>query len=110
MSIKPSVAAEIAYWTARIAELERQIDAATKLSEVRAIAGELMRTRAALERAKAQRGSARQPSKHKTSRQNGRRSASSAAEPQARKCQLRAVALAQRCEVQLAAVWRQTLQ
>jgi hypothetical protein len=56
MSIKPSVAAEIAYWTARIAELERQIDAATKLSEVRAIAGELMRTRAALERAKAQRG------------------------------------------------------
>jgi hypothetical protein len=32
MSIEPSVAADIAYWTTRIAELEREIDAATKLS------------------------------------------------------------------------------
>jgi hypothetical protein len=36
---------DIAYWAARVAVLEQQLDAAAKLSEVRMIAGELMRTR-----------------------------------------------------------------
>ena len=50
MSIKD----EIAHYTARVAELERQLDAAPRLSLVKVIAGELMRTRAALEAAKAE--------------------------------------------------------
>jgi hypothetical protein len=101
----------IADWAARVAELERQLDAAAKLSEVRMIAGELVRTRKALNQAKATKLAVAARHPRRASRpQSGRRSASSAAEPQARKCQLRAVALAQRCEVQLAAVWRQTLQ
>jgi hypothetical protein len=44
--------AHIAHWTNRIAELEQQLDAAAKLSQVRVIAGELMRTRKALKDAK----------------------------------------------------------
>jgi hypothetical protein len=30
---------DITHWTARVAELERQLDAATKLADVKAIAG-----------------------------------------------------------------------
>jgi hypothetical protein len=35
--------ADIAYWAARLAGLERELDAAKKLSEVNPIAAELMR-------------------------------------------------------------------
>jgi hypothetical protein len=45
--------ADIEYWTARVAELERALDAETKLSKVNLIAAELMRTRQALKKAKA---------------------------------------------------------
>jgi hypothetical protein len=31
---------DIAHWTARVAELERQLDAAIKLADVKAISGE----------------------------------------------------------------------
>jgi hypothetical protein len=44
---------DIAHWTARVAELERQLDAAIKLADVKAIAGDMHRTRAALKKAKA---------------------------------------------------------
>jgi hypothetical protein len=67
---------DIVHWTDRVAELERQLDAAAKLSEVRMIAGELMRTRAALTRARAGRAGLRP--KHGKSRSSGRRSASTA--------------------------------
>jgi hypothetical protein len=72
---------EIAHWTARVAELERQLDAAAKLSEVRMIAGELMRTRAALKSVKAKAASAALRPKRETSRRSVRRSASSAVGP-----------------------------
>jgi hypothetical protein len=75
------VPADIEHWTARVAELERELDAAAKLSEVRVIAGELMRTRAALKEARAKTGSAGQRPKRGTSRRSGRRSASTAPEP-----------------------------
>jgi len=48
-----SVKDEIAHYTIRVAELERELDAAPRLSLAKVIAGELMRTRAALEAAKA---------------------------------------------------------
>ena len=70
---------DIAHWTARVAKLERQLDAATKLADVKAIAGELHRTRAALTRARAGRAGLRP--KHGKSRSSGRRSASTATEP-----------------------------
>jgi hypothetical protein len=70
---------DIAHWTARVAELEAELDAATKLSEVKAIAGELHRTRAALKKAKAER--AGPPPRRETSRPCARRSASNEAEP-----------------------------
>jgi hypothetical protein len=69
---------DIAYWATRVAELERQLDAAAKLSEVRMIAGELMRTRQALKQAKAKLGSAAQRPKRASSPRSARRSASSA--------------------------------
>jgi hypothetical protein len=72
---------DVACWTDRVAELERQLDAAVKLSEVRMIAGELMRTRAALARAKAKLGMAARHPKREKSVRNERRNASSAAEP-----------------------------
>ena len=78
MPAKPSTAADVVYWTARLAELERQLDAAAKLSEVRMIAGELMRTRQALRQAKAKLGSAGQRSKRASFPRNASRSASSA--------------------------------
>jgi hypothetical protein len=70
---------DIAYWTARVAELERQLDAATKLSEIKAIAGELHRTRAALKEAESKTVRAGQRSTREKSRQSGRRSASNEA-------------------------------
>lgn len=42
--------ADIAYWAARVAELERELDAAKKLSEVNLIASELMRTKTLLKK------------------------------------------------------------
>jgi hypothetical protein len=71
----------IEHWTARVAELERQLDAATKLSAVKAVAGELMRTRKALKDAEAKAGRSGPHPKRGASRQSGRRSVSSAAEP-----------------------------
>jgi hypothetical protein len=71
---------DIAYWAARVVELERQLDAAAKLSEVRMIAGELVRTRKALNQAKAKLAVAARHPRRGTSRQSGRRSASTAAE------------------------------
>jgi hypothetical protein len=76
-----SVKDEIAHYTARVAELERELDAAPKLSIVKVIAQELMRTRAALNAAKAKSGPAGQRPKRGTHRQSARRSASNAAEP-----------------------------
>jgi hypothetical protein len=69
---------DIAHWTARVAELERQLDAASKLADVKAIAGELMRTRQALKQAKAKLGSAGRRPKRASSPRSARRSASSA--------------------------------
>jgi hypothetical protein len=68
---------EIAHWTARVAELERQLDAAAKLSEVRMIAGELMRTRAALKSVKAKAASAALRPRRGKPRPNARHTASS---------------------------------
>jgi hypothetical protein len=59
--------ADIAYWAARLADLERELDAAKKLSEVNLIASELMRTREALRKAKAKLGRAiRHPKREKS--------------------------------------------
>jgi hypothetical protein len=69
---------EIAHWTARVAELEAELDAATRLSEVNRIAGELHRTRAALKKAKAEHAPPRP--RRGTSQPGVRRSASSAAD------------------------------
>ena len=81
MSVKPSTAADIAHWTALVAELERELGAAIKLSEVNAIAGELMRSRAALRDAKAKAGRAGLCPKRGTSVRNARRTVSNEAEP-----------------------------
>ena len=81
MSITSPTAADIAHWTKRVAELERELDAATKLSELKAMAGELMRTRSALQEARAKLGSASQHPKRGTSRQSARRSRRNATEP-----------------------------
>jgi hypothetical protein len=69
---------DVEYWTIRVAELERELDAATKLSKVGMIAGELRRSREALARVRAKTGPAGQHPKRGTSRQSGRRSASDA--------------------------------
>jgi hypothetical protein len=71
---------DIVDWAARVAELERQLDAAAKLSEVRMIASELVRTRKALNQSKAKLAVAARHPRRGTCRQSGRRSASSAAE------------------------------
>jgi hypothetical protein len=73
--------ADIEHWTARVAELERELDAATKLSRVNLIAAELMRTREALKKAKAKLERAAPHPKHGKPRQSARRSANNAAEP-----------------------------
>ena len=52
MATTKATAADIAHWTWRVAELERELDAATRLSEVKAIAGELRRTKEKLREAK----------------------------------------------------------
>jgi hypothetical protein len=70
---------DLAYWAARVAELERQLAAAAKLSEVRMIAGELMRTRKALNQAKAKLAVAARHPRRASRPQSARRSASSAA-------------------------------
>jgi hypothetical protein len=70
---------DIAHWTARVAELERQLDAATKLADVKAIVGELHRTRAALKKAKAEQAVPR-PKREKSQR-SARRTASNEGEP-----------------------------
>ena len=70
---------DIAHWTARVAELEAELDAATKLSEIKLIAAEIRRTRAALEKAKTGRAGPR-PRREKSAR-SARRSASNEAEP-----------------------------
>jgi len=58
--------ADVEYWTARVAELERELNAETKLSKVNLIAAELMRTRQALKKAKATLGRAgRHPQREK---------------------------------------------
>jgi hypothetical protein len=67
--------------TKRVAELEAQLDAATKLSEIKAIAGELQRTRSTLQEAKVKRDSASQRPKRGTSRRSVRRSTRNASEP-----------------------------
>ena len=76
-----SVKDEIAHYTARVAELERELDAAPKLSIVKVIAGELMRTRAALEAAKAKTLPAGRRSTHGKPARRARRTSSSAADP-----------------------------
>jgi len=73
--------ADVAYWTARVAELERELDAETKLSKVNLIAAELMRTRQALKKAKAKLGRAGRRPKHGTSAPRARRSASNVVDP-----------------------------
>jgi hypothetical protein len=80
MAIAPTTAAEIVAWTRRVAELEQQLDAATKLAQVKAIAGELNRTKKALKEADAKAGRAvSRPTRGKSQR-SVRRTASSAAE------------------------------
>jgi hypothetical protein len=78
-----SINSDVQYWMARVAELERELDAAPRLSMVKVIAGELMRAKAALKEAKAksQSRSASLRPKRGTRRQSGRHSASNAAEP-----------------------------
>jgi hypothetical protein len=71
---------DIAHWTARVAELEQQLDAATKLSKINMIAGELMCSRKALKDAKAKPGSAVRHPKHASSPPSARRSVSNAGE------------------------------
>jgi hypothetical protein len=73
--------ADIAYWAARLAELERDLDAAKKLSEVNPIAAELMRARQALKQAEAKTGRAGPRPKREMPARRARRSASSATEP-----------------------------
>jgi hypothetical protein len=73
--------AVVAYWTARVAELERELDAETKLSKMNLIVAGLMRTREALKRAKAKLGYAGRHPKRGSSRQSARRSASNVADP-----------------------------
>jgi hypothetical protein len=59
---------DIAHYTARVAELERELDAAPRLSLAKVIAGELMRTKTALEAAKAKsRRAGSRPSKRAAS-------------------------------------------
>ena len=71
---------DVACWTARVAELEQQLDAATKLSAIKVTAGELMRTREALKKAKAKIGRAvPRPTRGKP-RQTVRRSGRNATE------------------------------
>jgi hypothetical protein len=72
---------EVEHWTARVAELERELDVETKLSRVNLIAAELMRTREALKGAKAKLERAAPHPRRGTSRQSARRSASTGAEP-----------------------------
>jgi hypothetical protein len=72
---------DIAHWTARVAELEQQLDATTKPSKINMIAGELMRSRAALKGAKAKAGRAGLRPKRETPARGARRSASTATEP-----------------------------
>jgi hypothetical protein len=71
---------DIAYWSVRVGELERQLDAAAKLSEVRMIAGELVCTRKALNQAKAKLAVAARHPRRASRPQSARRSASTAAE------------------------------
>jgi hypothetical protein len=73
--------ADVEYWTARVAELERELDAEIKLSKVNLIASELMRTREALRRAKAKLEHAGPRPKHEKSAPRARRSASNVVEP-----------------------------
>jgi hypothetical protein len=73
--------ADVEYWTARVAELERELDAQTKLSKVNLIAAGLMRTRQALSRAKAKLEHAGPRPKHEKSPPRGRRSASNVVDP-----------------------------
>jgi hypothetical protein len=69
---------ELALWIRRIAELERELDAATKLAEVKAIAAELRQTKAALKKAKAKAGNAVRHPRRASSRQSARRNESNA--------------------------------
>jgi hypothetical protein len=73
--------ADIEYWTARVAELERELDAEMKLSKVNLIAAELMRTKEALKKAKAKLGRAGRHSRHGKSAPRARRSANNVVDP-----------------------------
>jgi hypothetical protein len=73
--------ADVEYWTARVAELERELDAETKLSKVNLIAAELMRTREALKKTKAKLGRAGRHPKHEKSAPRGRRSVNNVVDP-----------------------------